>query len=90
MRCSYVNLSKRVLLKHRHASTVTVYPKTSMRAIPGSSSEFEGVEGNQDVQDALMQQLRVQIENQTLKEEIRDDLKGKVEGIKQISDEVRG
>eukprot|EP00775_Hariotina_reticulata_P012765 gene12765-12894_t len=59
-----------------------------MRAMPGSSSEYDGVEGNQDVQDALMQQLRVQIENQTLKEEIRDDLKGKVEGIKQISDEL--
>lgn len=36
-----------------------------------------------------MQQLRVQIETQTLKEEIKEDLKGKAEEMKQIGEEVR-
>lgn len=35
-----------------------------------------------------MQQLRVQVENETLKEEIKEDLKGKVENLKQIGEEV--
>lgn len=47
------------------------------------------MEGNPNLQDALLQQLRVQIESQTLKEEIKEDLRGKVDGIRQISDEVR-
>jgi hypothetical protein len=59
-----------------------------LRATPQESSEFEGVEGNEDLQEALMQQLRVQIETQTLKEEIKEDLKGKAEEMKQIGDEV--
>lgn len=36
-----------------------------------------------------MQQLRVQIETQSLKEEIKEDLKGKVEEMKQLGEEVR-
>lgn len=63
--------------------------KHILRATPSESSEFEGVEGNEVLQDALMQQLRVQIETQTLKEEIKEDLKGKAEEMKQRGDEVR-
>lgn len=37
-----------------------------------------------------MQQLRVQIETQSLKEEIKEDLKGKAEEMKQIGEEVGG
>lgn len=58
-------------------------------ATPNESSEFEGVEGNEVLQEALMQQLRVQIETQTLKDEIKEDLKGKVEEMKQLGEEVR-
>lgn len=54
----------------------------------GSSSEFEGVPGDPGLQEALMQQLRVQIEAESLKEEIKEDLKGKVEEMKQIGEEV--
>jgi len=58
-------------------------------ATPNENSEFEGVEGNEVLQEALMQQLRVQIETQTLKDEIKEDLKGKVEEMKQLGEEVR-
>lgn len=60
-----------------------------LSASPESTSEFEGVGGDKDVQEALMQQLRVQVETQTLKEEIKEDLKGKVEDLKQIGEDVR-
>jgi len=55
---------------------------------PATGASFHGVPGDKDLQDALMQQLRVQTESQTLKEEIQDDLKNKVEDMKQISEEV--
>jgi Fe-S cluster biogenesis protein NfuA len=35
-----------------------------------------------------VQQLRVQVESQTLKEEIKEDLRERVEGVKQIGEEV--
>lgn len=58
------------------------------RVSPSSSAEFEDVGGDKDLQDALVQQLRVQVESQTLKEEIKEDLKERVEGLKQIGEEV--
>jgi hypothetical protein len=60
-----------------------------VRASPNSSAEFEGVGGDRDLQDALVQQLRVQVESQALKEEIKEDLRERVEGLKQIGEEVR-
>jgi hypothetical protein len=59
-----------------------------VRASPGSSAEFEDVGGDRDLQDALVQQLRVQVESQALKEEIKEDLRERVEGVKQIGEEV--
>eukprot|EP00878_Enallax_costatus_P034151 GHUV01037802.1.p1 GENE.GHUV01037802.1~~GHUV01037802.1.p1 ORF type:complete len:127 (-),score=11.56 GHUV01037802.1:540-920(-) len=59
-----------------------------LKASSESSSEFQGVGGDKDVQEALLQQLRVQVDTQTLKDEIREDLKGKVENIKQIGEDV--
>jgi hypothetical protein len=35
-----------------------------------------------------VQQLRVQVESQALKEEIKEDLRERVEGVKQIGEEV--
>lgn len=61
---------------------------TYIRATPNNRNEFDDVGGNKDLQEALMQQLRVQVENETLKEEIKEDLKGKVENLKQIGEEV--
>jgi hypothetical protein len=59
-----------------------------VRASPTSSAEFEDVGGDRDLQDALVQQLRVQVESQALKEEIKEDLRERVEGLKQIGEEV--
>lgn len=59
-----------------------------LRATPDNSNEFEGVGGDPDLQEALVEQLRVQVENQTLKDEIKEDLKERVEGLKQIGEEV--
>eukprot|EP00878_Enallax_costatus_P014835 GHUV01015528.1.p1 GENE.GHUV01015528.1~~GHUV01015528.1.p1 ORF type:complete len:241 (+),score=84.27 GHUV01015528.1:815-1537(+) len=59
-----------------------------LKASSESSSEFQGVGGDKDVQEALLQQLRVQVDTQTLKDEIREDLKGKVENIKQIGEDL--
>jgi hypothetical protein len=59
-----------------------------VRANADSSGEFEDVGGDPDLQDALVQQLRVQVESQTLKEEIKEDLRERVEGVKQIGEEV--
>lgn len=76
---------------HRHQQQPTCrHLSLTTRATPHESSEFEGVEGNEDLQEALMQQLRVQIETQSLKEEIKEDLKGKAEEMKQIGEEVGG
>lgn len=59
-----------------------------MRGSPEGSAEFEGVGGDRDLQDALVQQLRVQVESQALKDEIKEDLRERVEGLKQIGEEV--
>eukprot|EP00882_Tetradesmus_deserticola_P027069 GHRQ01029917.1.p1 GENE.GHRQ01029917.1~~GHRQ01029917.1.p1 ORF type:complete len:253 (+),score=48.14 GHRQ01029917.1:114-872(+) len=58
------------------------------RASPSSSVEFDDVEGDTNLQDALLQQLRVQVDSQVLKEEIKEDLRERVEGLKQIGEEV--
>lgn len=60
----------------------------SARASKEPSNEFQGFGGDKDVQEALLQQLRVQVDTQTLKDEIREDLKGKVANMKQIGEEV--
>jgi hypothetical protein len=55
------------------------------------SSEFEGVPGGDEgVQDALLAQLRVQLEAESLKQEIKEDLQGKVEQMKAIGEDVSG
>ncbi|GBF99583.1 hypothetical protein Rsub_12208 [Raphidocelis subcapitata] len=59
------------------------------RASP-SDSEFEGVPaGDEVVQAALEDQLRLQLRSETIKESIREDLRSKVEDIKQISEELQ-
>ncbi|WIA09961.1 hypothetical protein OEZ85_010173 [Tetradesmus obliquus] len=59
-----------------------------VRGSPEGSAEFEGVGGDRDLQDALVQQLRVQVESQALKDEIKEDLRERVEGLKQIGEEL--
>lgn len=73
----------------RHACRSRLVSFLPLKASPESTSEFDGVGGDKDIQEALLQQLRVQVETQTLKEEIKEDLKGKVEGLKQIGEDVR-
>jgi len=56
-----------------------------------SDSEFEGVSGGDEaVQAALEDQLRLQLKSEVIKESIKDDMRSKVEDLKQISEEVRG
>jgi hypothetical protein len=54
-----------------------------------SSSEFTS-EGDLDLQAALVQQLEIQISNEALKEEIREDLKNRVERMKELGEQVGG
>jgi hypothetical protein len=54
-----------------------------------SSSEFTS-EGDLDLQAALVQQLEIQINNEALKEEIREDLKLRVERMKELGEQVGG
>jgi hypothetical protein len=60
-----------------------------VRASSSSESEFEGVGGDEAVQTALEEQLRLQLTSEVIKESIKDDLRSKVEDIKQIGEEVR-
>jgi hypothetical protein len=56
-----------------------------------SDSEFEGVPGgDEELQRALEDQLRLQLKSETIKESIREDLRSKVEDLKSISEEVGG
>lgn len=45
--------------------------------------------GDEQVQDALMEQLRLQVTSQTLKEEIKEGMEGKKEEIKELGEKVR-
>lgn len=66
-------------------------PKTQnilSRALSDGGEEFEGVGGDAAVQDALVQQLRRAVEHHALKEEIKEDLRGRVEKLKLIGQEV--
>ncbi|KAF8069604.1 hypothetical protein HT031_001721 [Scenedesmus sp. PABB004] len=57
-------------------------------SVPPAGSEFEGVGGDPALQESLVQVLRAQVESQALKEEIKDDLRERVEGLKAIGEEL--
>ena len=77
-------------LKAGHADAALMRRRTRAAASPSpSDSEFEGVGGDAGVQDALEQQLRFRVASEEIKESIREDLRSKIEDVKQISETVR-
>jgi hypothetical protein len=58
------------------------------RAGSPQDKEFTPTGGNEDVQEALLEQLRLQLQNEAFKEEVKDDLKGRVERLREIEAEV--
>ena len=56
---------------------------------PPKDGEFAPPGGNEDVQEALLEQLRLQLQNETFKEEVKGDLKDRVERLREIEAEVR-
>jgi hypothetical protein len=70
------------------ASARPLWSRSAVRASP-LDSEFEGVSGGDEaVQAAIEEQLRLQLKSEVIKEGIKDDMRSKVEDIKQISEEV--
>lgn len=61
---------------------------TRLRAHDDREKEFQDAGGDKTLQNALMEQLRLEIQNQTLKEEIKDDLRGKIDRMRRLSEEV--
>ncbi|KAI8468558.1 MAG: hypothetical protein J3K34DRAFT_8638 [Monoraphidium minutum] len=66
-------------------------PRRRRRAAASpSDAEFEGVTGgDEELQAAIEDQLRLQLKSETIKESIKDDLRSKVEEVKQISEELQ-
>jgi len=67
-----------------HAARMRLYQR-----VCATPEELGGVDGDSGLQESLVAQLRMQIETQTLKDEIMQDLEGKKEDIKQLGEEVR-
>eukprot|EP00877_Chromochloris_zofingiensis_P011852 jgi/Chrzof1/6920/Cz02g03130.t1 len=62
---------------------------TRLRAHDDREKEFQDAGGDKTLQNALMEQLRLEIQNQTLKEEIKDDLRGKIDRMRRLSEELQ-
>lgn len=79
----------RAALPCAHRTEKRCHRGAAPRASP-SDSEFEGVAaGDEDVQRALEDQLRLQLKSEAIKESIKEDLRSKVEDLKQISEELQ-
>lgn len=77
------------LVTRRLSASWLVRCPRRVHASSPSDPEFEGVAGDEAVQAALEDQLRLQLRSEVIKESIKEDLRSKVEDIKQISEEVR-